>query len=79
MTTLNDRIEANADLTLWCVHILGPDDVLAAPTHEAAVVRAKELNQAVHRKVNAPDDILCFAYAAPWPHDAQSHADNLKE
>lgn len=79
MTTLNERIENNADLIFWCVHILGPDDVLAAPSHLAAVVRAREINQATHRKVDTPADILCFAYAAPWPHDAQSHFDGLKE
>lgn len=31
--TTGERIEANANLTLWCVHVLGPDDVLAAPSH----------------------------------------------
>jgi len=74
--TLNERIEANADLTLWCVHILGPDDVLAAPSHEAAVVHARTINQALHRK--SVPDILCFAYAAPWPHSKESHAEDLK-
>jgi hypothetical protein len=38
--TTSERIEANANLTLWCVHVLGPDDVLAAPSHEAAAVHA---------------------------------------
>jgi hypothetical protein len=77
--TLNEKIEANADLVLWCVHILGPDDVLAAPNHDAAVIHARVLNQSLHRRVNTPNDILCFAYAAPWPHSKESHAENVKD
>ena len=76
--TLNEKIEANADLTLWCVHILGPDDVLAAPSHDAAVIHARELNKAVHGRANVPNDILCFAYAAPWPHSRDGHAEAVK-
>lgn len=76
--TVKDKIEANADLTLWCVHILGPDDVLAAPCHDAAVVHARELNKALHGRPSTPNDVLCFAYAAPWPYSAESHASNVK-
>lgn len=75
---LSEKIEANADLTLWCVHILGPDDVLAAPSHEAAATHARELNKAVHSKSSVPDDVLCFAYAAPWPHGTEAHAKEVK-
>lgn len=74
-----ERIEANANLMKWCVHILGPDDVIAAPTHEAAVERAHELNISIHDRDHEPNDLLCFAYAAPWPHDKESHAENLKD
>lgn len=77
MTTA-ERIEANANLTLWCVHILGPDDVLAAPSHAAAVAHAHELNKAVFGRVGAADDVLCFAYAGPWPHSREAHADAVK-
>lgn len=73
--TTGERMEANANLTLWCVHILGPDDVLAAPSHEAAAVHAHELNKTIHGRVSKADDVLCFAYAAPWPYTAEDHAD----
>lgn len=76
--TTNEKIEANADLVMWCVHILGPDDVMAAPCHDAAFVHARELNKAVHGRPNSPDDVLCFAYPAPWPHSAEAHAESLK-
>ncbi len=31
-----DKIEANADLVQWCVHVLGPDDMCPAPSHACA-------------------------------------------
>ncbi len=81
MKTLSEKIEANADLTLWCVHILGSDEVLAAPCHEAAEVRARILNRSAHDHARSNEfaDILCFAYAAPWPYDKESHAENVKD
>lgn len=77
--TTGERIEANANLTLWCVHVLGSDDVMAAPSHDAAATHAHELNKAVHGRSSTPGDVLCFAYAAPWPHSPESHADDLKK
>ncbi len=77
--TLSEKIEANADLTLWCVHILGPDDVLAAPSHGAAEAHAHELNKSLHGHRTTEPDVLCFAYAAPWPHTPEGHAEELKD
>ena len=74
----SEKIEANADLTLWCVHVLGSDDVMAAPSHLAAFIHARELNKAVHGRPTTPSDVLCFAYAAPWPHSKKAHAEDLK-
>jgi len=76
--TTGERIEQNANLTLWCVHVLGPDDVLAAPSHNAAVTHAHELNKATFGRVEQ-NDVLCFAYAAPWPHSPASHAESVKD
>jgi len=78
MTTLKERIEANADLVLWCVHVLGPNDVHATPNHEAAVVQARELNKALFRKASPAHDVPCFAYAAPWPHSKEAHEDAIR-
>lgn len=75
--TTGEKIEANANLTLWCVHVLGPDDVYAAPSHDAAVIHAHELNKALHGRLSTDNDILCFAYAAPWPYSATAHADSV--
>lgn len=76
--TTNEKIEANADMVLWCVHVLGPDDVLAAPCHEAAVIQAREYNKAIHRNTTK-QDVLCFAYAAPWPYSKEQHAEAVKD
>jgi len=76
MTTA-ERIEANANMVLWCVHVLGPDDVIAAPSHDAAATHAHELNKALFSR-RGPDDVLCFAYAAPWPHSKDAHAEDVK-
>lgn len=77
--SVGERIEANADLVKWCVHVLGPDDILAAPSHAAAEAHAHELNKAVFGRVGSPDDVLCFAYAAPYPYSAEDHAEAVKQ
>lgn len=77
--TVGEKIEANANLMLWCVHVLGPDDVYAAPSHEAAAIYAREMNKTMHAPQNMPTDVLCFAYAAPWPHSAEAHAEAVKD
>jgi hypothetical protein len=74
---LEKRIHANANLMLWCVHVLGPDDVHAAPSYEEADARAREFNMLAHVG-GTSEHILCFAYAAPWPHGADGHAEGLK-
>ena len=76
--TTRENIEANANLALWCVHILGPDEVIAAPSHLAAETHAHELNKSIYSRAGPHDDVLCFAYAAPWPHGRKSHAAAVK-
>lgn len=75
---LEDLAEANANLTLWCVHVLGMDDVHAEPSHAAAVASAARLNRATRANMPEGDNtILLFGYAAPWPHSSESHAEGL--
>lgn len=77
--TGDEKIEANANLIKWCVHVLGADDVIAAPSHAAAEVRAREINHAVLGRVSTPNDVLCFAYAAPWPYSEETHAESVRK
>jgi len=61
----------------WCVHIIGPDDIHAAPDFETAWAWAEAAN-----KVIAPHaderDVLWRCTVAIWPGDATSHAEDLK-
>lgn len=75
--TVEERIEANANRLLWCVHVAGPDDVYAEPSHASAIAKADELNRAVWSRPNVPDDVTCFAYADIWPWSAEAHTEAL--
>lgn len=80
METIEERIEANANLILWCVHLLGADDLYAEPSHAAAVAAADKLNQHIGASLaNKAHDLLSFAYAAPWPYSAERHAEDIKD
>ncbi|MDO5621825.1 MAG: hypothetical protein Q4G24_10180 [Paracoccus sp. (in: a-proteobacteria)] len=70
---------ANANLTLWCVHVLGEDGVYATTSYEAAVDQAAKANAILFNHIRRKTDVLCFAYAAPWPHSKESHAQDLKK
>jgi hypothetical protein len=70
-------MEANANRVLWCVHVIGPDDLYAEPSHAAAVASAERLNRDLWWRPNAPDDVTCFAFADTWPWSEQSHAEAL--
>lgn len=75
--TAEERMEANANRVLWCVHVIGPDDLYAEPSHAAAVAHSDELNRALWSRPNAPDDVTCYAYADTWPWSAEQHAEDL--
>lgn len=74
----SELIEANANLVKWCVHVLGPDEIHAAPDHHAAVIAARDFNQHLYsRHPDKLDEILLFAHPAPWPHSDKHHSENL--
>lgn len=64
---------AQAHPPLWCLHIIGPDDVYPAPSKEHA-----EMAVAAYTAILAQDSertgIRIECVAAPWPHSAESHA-----
>lgn len=78
-------ITAQADL--WCIHIPGPGEVHAAPSKEAADHMAAKHNAAMATyyasgNLNlecAPPLESVQAVVIKWPHDQQSHADELRE
>lgn len=69
------------DTALWCVHIIGPDDVIAFPDRASAEREASILNEASRRSAKKhADDAVWPRWSAeviPWPHSAESHAADL--
>lgn len=62
---------------LWAIHVVGPDDVIAAPSFEEAEDAAKRFNQIVRGEMRR-DGIICQAEVIDWPHGAESHAHSLR-
>jgi hypothetical protein len=66
---------------LWCVHIIGPDDVIAYSDRAAAESSAAEINDALaveeERHKGDPNWPACRAEALLWPYGAEAHAVNL--
>ncbi|MFG1302209.1 hypothetical protein V5F49_20690 [Xanthobacter sp. V3C-3] len=60
---------------LWCAHVRGPDDVVAATSYADATALCDEIN-GVAKKV-AHLDVMCVAYPAVWPWDEASHTASL--
>jgi len=69
-------LEIAAEPELWCLHILGPDDVYAAPSKAAAVSCAARFN-ARFGPIAAQNDVMCEAVVVPWPYSPESHAESL--
>ncbi|MEA9653040.1 hypothetical protein ABFU65_12205 [Xanthomonas campestris pv. raphani] len=65
---------------LWCMHILGPDDVHAAPSKAHAEKAAAALN-AFHaaRAEQSEHHPKVEAVVAPWPHSVESHAESVAD
>jgi hypothetical protein len=64
---------------LWCCHVRGPDDVIAAPNYDEAVKLADEIN-AMDLQIAMkcePFELLTRAVPAIWPWSAEAHAENL--
>lgn len=67
---------------LWALHIEGPDDILAAPSKEAAEERARQLNEiwakaeAAQPSENWP---VMNAVVVPWTGSAENHARDLAD
>lgn len=68
---------------LWCVHISGPDDVLATPNYLTAVKAANEINGwwegRVATRFDEGLDPTPWAAPEPWPHSPESHAADLAD
>jgi hypothetical protein len=65
---------------LWCCHVRGPDDVLAAPDYATALAWSDQLLE-IDRDVDHSDADRPFlsAVPAPWPYSEADHAANIKK
>lgn len=61
---------------LWAVHVLGPDDIVAAPSLEAAEKAAAVVSA---RYSDPNDDVPISAVAVPWQGNAETHAREVSE
>ena len=59
---------------LWCVHIEGHDDFIAAASREAAEREALAINAYVERLSDANRRAPVRAVAMEWPFTPESHA-----
>lgn len=68
---------------LWCVHVIGPDDVIPAPDQETAARWAKRINDVVAAMPRPPEPSdnwpRITAEAAPWPWCEAPHAEGPSE
>lgn len=78
MARSRQAAEDNANLVLWSVHILGPDEIWPAPSHFDAVYRAAEFNAGTFARDRIPSGLF-YAYAAPWPFSGALHAERLAQ
>ena len=60
---------------LWCLHVLGPDDLHPAPSKEAAERAAEHLSRYYGGKQMDPP--ISFE-AKLWPYSAESHAQDVR-
>lgn len=62
---------------LWCVNVIGPDDVHAAPDFKTAWRWAEAANADLAPRADALN-VMWRCTVAVWPWDCASHAEDLK-
>lgn len=65
---------------LWCVHVIGPDDVFAMPSLAMALKAAHRFNEAWLKRQDTtdPNYVLIWANVTQWMHDDEGHAADLQ-
>lgn len=69
-----------SDDRLWCVHVIGPDELHACATAGDAIVWAHELNGCMRHHMDrdwTSHSVISWAVPTIWPYDAASHAEDL--
>lgn len=63
---------------LWAVHVLGPDDIVAAPSKQAAEKAAAEITARFASPCD-PTDVPISGVCIPWPYNTSAHARDVAE
>ncbi len=75
--TIQEAIDKHRAKVLWCVHVLGPDDLHAMPDYATAEKNVADLIAALMPK-SAELDVLCLPIVAVWPWSKEAHREGLK-
>ncbi|WP_084515477.1 hypothetical protein [Burkholderia sp. WSM2230] len=70
--------EGRVSEQLWCVHIEGPDDFIAADSRDAAEREASAINAYIEGSGEGHSDAPVRAVAMEWPFTPESHARALE-
>ncbi len=68
---------------LWCVCVIGPDDLYPCRSRAHAIIMAEDINAKLRqwtdarRKPSADPNMI--AIVEPWPHSAAAHARGLMD
>jgi hypothetical protein len=81
VSTSDTPAPARGASTLWCVHVYGPDDLLACASRKDAVQNALWLNLSGYKQQNTNDEYMPMAWAVPepWPGTREAHWEALNE
>lgn len=67
-----------AENTLWCIHVYGPDEIIAQPSRDIALDRAAEWADEWERGGDKDlDDPAVRFVVEPWPYSTESHSEAL--
>lgn len=64
---------------LWCVHVYGPDDVVACENRHKALELANRINTSLAAMEWQANDARMLAAVEEWPHSPESHVADLHE
>lgn len=67
-------LDAARSQVLWCMHVLGIDEVHAAASYDDAQRMVDDMTAALADRGLLGGDVMLLPIVAPWPHSAESHA-----
>lgn len=75
--SMKEKTMHDDDKTLWCVHVYGPDDVVAQQDIGSALQLSNEINAAMVKMERTANDAIITAVAEPYPYSGEQHAAEL--